>query len=110
MELKPFNISVVHVAPGSVKSNISSNAIDRFALAPNSLYSDFLSFIMKRIYSSQGPNAMPTEEFAEQVVSNALRKKPPRYMLIGGGSRLFAWLKWMPRGPLLAYIWGLFSP
>ena len=39
MELKPFNISVFHVAPAAV---ISSNAINRSAL-PNTLYLNFLS-------------------------------------------------------------------
>ena len=109
MELKPFNISVLHVAPAAIKSNISSNAIDRFALAPNTLYSNFLPFIIKRIYSSQGPHSMPTKDFAQKVVSKALRKNPPRYMSIGGGSWLFAWLKWLPRGLVLACIWRLYS-
>ena len=109
MELKPFNISVLHVAPGAVKSNISSAGISRFALAPDTLYSDFISFIHKRIYASQGPHSMPTEDFARQVVTNALKKKPPRYMLIGGNSHIFALLKWLPRGLVLYYMWRLFS-
>ena len=109
MELKPFNISVLHVAPGAVRSNISSNAITRFALAPDTLYSNFLSFIIKRIHASQGPDSMRSKHFAQQVVSNALRKNPPRYMSIGGRSWLFAWLKWLPRGFVLAYMWRLFA-
>lgn len=109
MELKPFNISVLHVSPGAVKSNISNNGIARFALAPDTLYSKYLSFIIKRIHSSQGPISMPSKHFAEQVVSNALRKNPRRYMSIGGNSRMFACLKWLPRGVVLAYMWRLFS-
>ena len=109
MELKPFNISVLHVAPGAVKSNISSNAIARFALAPDTLYSNFLSFIIKRIHASQGPDSMPSKHFAHQVVSSALQKNPPRYMSIGGRSRMFTWLKWLPRGIVLAYMWRLFA-
>jgi len=109
MELKPFNISVLHVAPGAVKSNISSNAIGFFALAPDTLYTDFLWFINKRINESQGPNSMPTKEFAQQVVCKALRKKPPRYMSIGGHSGAFALFKWLPRGFVLYYMWRLYS-
>ena len=109
MELKPFNISVLHVAPGAVKSNISSNGIARFVLAPDTLYSDFLSFIIKRIHASQGPGSMPSKDFAQQVVSNALRKNPPRYMSIGGSTWLIKWLKWLPRGFVLAYMWRLFA-
>jgi NAD(P)-dependent dehydrogenase (short-subunit alcohol dehydrogenase family) len=109
MELKPFNISVLHVAPGGVKSNISSNAIAGFALAPDTLYSNFLSFVIRRIHTSQGPDSMPSKRFAQQVVSSALRKNPPRYMSIGGHSWLFACLKWLPRGAVLAYMWRLFA-
>ena len=109
MELKPFNISVLHVAPGSVKSNISSNGLARFALAPDTLYSNFLSFILKRAHASQGPYSMPSKDFARLVVSNALRRDPPRYMTIGGRTWLFACLKWLPRGAVLAYMWRFFS-
>ena len=109
MELKPFNISVLHVAPGAVKSNISSNAIARFALAPDTLYSNFLSFIIKRIHASQGHDSMPSKHFAQQVVSNTLRKNPSRYMSIGGRTWTFACLKWLPRGAVLAYMWRLFA-
>lgn len=110
MELKPFNISVLHVAPGAVRSNIASNAISRFALAPNSLYEDFLSYIFKRINWSQGPDSMGSKDFAQQVVANTLRKNPPRYMSIGGGSWIYALLKWLPKGFVLNYVWRLFSP
>jgi short-subunit dehydrogenase len=30
MELKPFNINVMYIAPGSVRSNIASNQASRF--------------------------------------------------------------------------------
>jgi len=109
MELKPFNISVLHVAPGAVKSNISSAGISRFTLAPDTLYSDFISFINKRIYASQGPHSMATKDFARQVVTSALEKKPPRYMSIGGNSRILALFKWLPRGLVLYFMWRLFS-
>jgi len=109
MELKPFNISVLHAAPAAVKSNISSNAINRFALAGSRYPLLQLPFIIRRIYSSQGPNSMPTKDFAQHIVSNALRKNPPRYMSIGRGSWLFAWLRWLPRGLVLAYMWRLYS-
>ena len=80
-----------------------------FRACTNTLYSNFLPVIIRRIYPSQGPNSMPTKDFAQQVVFNALRKNPPRYMSIGRGSWLFAWLKWLPRGLVLAYMWRLYS-
>lgn len=109
MELRPFNISVLHVAPGAVKSNISSNGIKGFTLARNTLYSNFASAITKRIYASQGSESMRTREFSRQVVAKALLKNPPRYMSIGGKSRTFALLKWLPRGFVIYLMWRLFN-
>ena len=80
-----------------------------FRACTNVVYSNFLPFIIRRICSSQGPNSMPTKDFAQQIVSNALRKNPSRYMSIGRGSWLFAWLKWLPSGLVLAYMWRLYS-
>ncbi|KAF8894358.1 oxidoreductase [Gymnopilus junonius] len=96
MELSPFNISVVHVAPGAIKSNIANNS--RVHLAANSLYQAFVPFIQKRIDSSQGPNSMPTKDFARRVVGNALRKSPKGYMTMGGHAFMFSVFKWLPRG------------
>ena len=109
MELQPFNISVLHVAPGAVQSNIASNATARFSLAANTLYSDYLPDIMKRINSSQGANSMPGAAFAKQVVAGALSRNPPRYMTLGGNSGLFLLFKWLPRGLVLLLLWRKFS-
>lgn len=109
MECKPLNISVLHVAPGAVRSNISSNAASRFRLSPDSLYSDYLPNIMQRIYASQGPQSMPSDDFAKQVVSKALQKSPPRYLSIGGHAWLFYIFKWLPRGFVLYLMWKQYS-
>ncbi|PPQ80900.1 hypothetical protein CVT24_013162 [Panaeolus cyanescens] len=109
MELKPLGISVMHVAPGAVKSNIASNGTKSFQLASNTLYTDFLSNIIKRINASQGPHSMPSEEFAKQVVEKALKKNPPRYLTLGGHSRLFALFKWLPRTFVLGLLWRSYS-
>jgi 1-acylglycerone phosphate reductase len=110
MELKPLNISVLHVAPGAIKSNIANNGVARFSLPEDTLYSEYLPSIFKRIQSSQGPNSMPTDRFAAKVVHQALSKRPPRYMTLGGGSTLFSVLKWLPRGFALYVLWRTFSP
>ncbi|PPQ67156.1 hypothetical protein CVT25_005757 [Psilocybe cyanescens] len=109
MELQPLNISVLHVAPGAVKSNIANNGASRFSLAPGTLYADFLSDIHRRISSSQGPNSIPSQVFAQKVVANALRKSPPRYMTLGGNATLFKVLKWLPRGFVLYLMWKGYS-
>ena len=105
MEAKPFNISVLHVAPGAVKSNISANAGARYRLAEDSLYSAFLPNIIQRIYASQATNPMPTEIFANEVVSKALQTYPPVYMALGGHSLLFAIFKWLPKSWVLHILW-----
>lgn len=110
MELKPFNISVLHVSPGGIKSNIANNGTARMNVARDTLYADFVPLILKRIQSSQGPNSMPTREFAARVVAKALSKKPPRYMTLGGSSGLFTLFKWLPRGFVLYILWRTFSP
>jgi len=109
MECKPFNISVLHVAPGAVRSNIAANARPRFRLADHTLYTFFLPNIIKRINASQSSNSMPTDEFANEVVSKVLRPYPPIYMSLGGHSRLFAFFKWLPKTWVLQILWRQYS-
>jgi len=109
MELKPLNISVLHVAPGAVRSNIANNGMARFSLAPDTLYGDYLANIIARINISQGPHSMPGADFAKRVVTNALCKNPPRYMVLGGLTSWFSFFKWLPRGLVLLLIWKKFS-
>lgn len=110
MELKPFNISVLHVSPGAIKSNIADNGTARLNIAPDTLYSEYVPYIIKRIQASQGANSMPSREFAAQVVSKALSKKPPRYMTLGGSSTTWTLFKWLPRSFVLYLLWRTFSP
>jgi len=109
MECKPFNIDIVHVAPAAVVSNISNNGAAHYTLPSGSLYSRFLPNIMQRIYASQGPHSMPTENFARGVVSKVLKKSPPRYLLIGGNSLLFMMFQWLPKSVLLWIMWRIYS-
>lgn len=105
MECKPFNISVFHVAPSSVVSNISANAASKYILPDDSLYSAFLPNIMQRIYASQTKMSMPTDEFARRVVGKALQEKPPLYLAAGGNAWLFTILKWLPKRWVLFLMW-----
>ncbi|KAF8349696.1 oxidoreductase [Amanita rubescens] len=109
MECRPFGISVMHVAPGAVKSNIADNAAAQYALPPSSLYKAYLPNIVKRMYASQGPGSMSTEKFAEDVVSKALKTSPPSYMMGGGLIRMFSVAKWLPRGLLLSVVWWMLT-
>jgi 1-acylglycerone phosphate reductase len=109
MECKPLNIDVMLVAPAAVKSNLAANQASSFSLPPDSLYTDYLQNMIMRMNASQGMNSMPTHVFATKVVKRVLAKNPPRYFSAGGGSTLFALLKWLPRSWMLWYMWQLFS-
>lgn len=105
MECRAFGISVMHVAPGAVKSNIADNAAAQYALPPDSLYKAYLPNIVKRMYVSQGRGSMPTDKFAEDVVSKALKTTPPSYMMGGGLITMISIAKWLPRALLLTVLW-----
>jgi len=109
MELKPFDIKVMYIAPGAIRSNISNNQAATFKLPETSRYQQYLPNIIQRMNSSQGPNSLPAEEFARQVVRRVLQKKPPLYMTLGGNARIFKLFAWLPKGFVLWYCWRLFS-
>ncbi|TFY77032.1 hypothetical protein EWM64_g6979 [Hericium alpestre] len=62
MECRPFNIDVMLVMPGGVKSNFMDNYLTWFCLPEDSLYSRYLPNILARILLSQ-TEAMPTDNF-----------------------------------------------
>jgi 1-acylglycerone phosphate reductase len=105
MELRPFNIKVLLVAPGGVKSNISKNQASSFRLASDSLYVPYLDNIIARMYSSQGPSSWETDRFAKRVVKEALKKNPPSYLSVGAYSTLYKFLLWLPRSAALYILW-----
>jgi 1-acylglycerone phosphate reductase len=111
MELQPLNIQVLHVAPGSIISNIASNATASFVLAPDSLWSAYLPDMVRRINASQGPNAMPSAVFARKVVGKALSRNLGFYTYLseGGNAALFRFLRWLPRTWVLRLMWKTYS-
>ncbi|OCH95693.1 NAD-P-binding protein [Obba rivulosa] len=105
MECLPFNVNVVYIAPGAVKSNVVANHLRILDLPSDSIYSPWRERILRRIELSQGAASMPTELFAEKVVRAVLKDTPPRYMVLGGHARWFSFLGRWPRGYLLRYLW-----
>ena len=106
MECRPFNIKVLLVAPGGVKSNISAN--QTYNPPPDTLYAGFMERILARRDISQS-SPMPTEVFAKRVVTKALAPTPPSYMTLGKNSILFWLLTWLPRHWLLSILWKRFG-
>ncbi|KDQ63326.1 hypothetical protein JAAARDRAFT_53550 [Jaapia argillacea MUCL 33604] len=105
MECKPLNVDVMLVAPGGVKSNLPTNAAPVFGLPPQSLYKSFIDQIIARMHASQSSGSMPTDKFAQAIVSKALSTKPPLYFSLGANAGLFGFLRWLPRGWVLGFLW-----
>jgi short-subunit dehydrogenase len=109
MECRPFNIKVMIVSPGGVKTNVAKNASSHFELPPDSLYKKYLPNIKRRMWASQAPTALSAEDFAALVAGKALSSNPPFYMTMGYRSGRFALMKWLPRMWVLNYMWKLLT-
>ena len=97
MECKPFGVKVMLIAPGAVQSNISVTQAATLELSPTSIYQPYFDRVYERMNLSQAKGCMPTDEFARRVVAKVLSPGPPTYMTLGGSSRFFAFLRWLPR-------------
>jgi len=107
MECAPFNIHVTHINAGGVRTNIAQNSAKSFGLVEGSFYSNWLDAMLKRMRMNETSLSLPAQKFAQQVVHNALSRRPPRFVSLGGGSRTFTVLRWLPRGVLLWMVWKL---
>ncbi|ORZ25675.1 hypothetical protein BCR42DRAFT_400647 [Absidia repens] len=96
LELKPFNVHVTVVAPGSITSNFGNASTKTVNIPENSLYKSVTNFIFARANMSQGDSATPTHVFAEKVVKGILVPKPKSYITVGTNSITFLILYYLP--------------
>lgn len=96
LELRPFGINVVLVVPGAVKSNLGNANVERLADYDWKLYKDFKETIADRARASQGNKASDARVFARHVVKRVLSPKPPKQIVFGHMTGLFALLSWSP--------------
>lgn len=98
MELKPFNIDVIVLVPGSVLSSIGKRACEVCSsyLSSLNLFKPFEPFLLKRAMLSQGPNATTATEFAEKAVRVLIGKSPPAYFTYGYLSSTYLLLSYCP--------------
>ncbi|EKM54429.1 uncharacterized protein PHACADRAFT_97197 [Phanerochaete carnosa HHB-10118-sp] len=109
MECKPFDINVVLLTPGAVKSNIADKALTSGLNMPDdSLYKSYEPQIVSRILTSQGPQSMPTDEFARRTADATLAAKPPRSIMIGGNTTVWKTFAWFPKTWVLNLLWKWF--
>jgi short-subunit dehydrogenase len=94
MELAPFNIKVILVQPGAIKSNLGETsklkAIQN--VKPDSHYFAIQEAIFARAdYSQQNPTA--TETFAKKLVHELMKENPKKVIRLGKGSFTLPFLK-----------------
>ncbi|KAG1877723.1 hypothetical protein DFJ58DRAFT_4280 [Suillus subalutaceus] len=97
MECRPFGVKVMLVAPGQVRSNITTNQAATLELSPTSIYKPYFDRMYERLNGGQAKGNMDTDEFARRVVAKVLSPNPPSYMSLGGKSGLFEFFCWLPR-------------
>jgi short-subunit dehydrogenase len=88
LEHRPFNIKVVKLQPGGIKSNFGISASRYLAFDEDkSVYAPISAFIRKKTMVSQ-QHATPAEEFARKLVTRLLVRNPDAIIRIGKSSRL----------------------
>lgn len=96
MELAPFNIKVIMVQPGAIRSNFGVNAlaaVDRVIRA-GSHYQAVEDGIRARANASQR-RATPSTELAKLIADNILKPDPPAVIRGGMGSAVMPTMKYL---------------
>lgn len=106
VELAPFDVKVVTIVTGGIKSNI---ARESRKLPENSYYIPIAQEYQRRLTHSQ-EGAMPNEEYAKSVVAKVLKPSPPKWVWEGNK----AWLMWFvtsffPKAILDSIFWRMFN-
>ncbi len=93
MELKPFNIDVITVQPGSIESEFGNNSLKNLAdlIGPTSIYAPLKKNIEARAMASQ-QNPTSAAKLAKILVRK-LQNQQKAELAIGNGSRLLPLLK-----------------
>ncbi|KAI7864142.1 hypothetical protein BDF14DRAFT_1837789 [Spinellus fusiger] len=95
LELKPFGINVVLVAPGSVSSNIGTTGTSNIRIPNDSLYKSCTEHIYARANASQ-VSCISSSQFADYVVPRVLCESPSRYINYGTNSFILLCLYYVP--------------
>ena len=96
VELRPFGINVVLVIPGAIKSNFGRANMEKLENCDWKLYKEFKEAIAERARASQGGKATEAVVLARHVVKKVLSPKPPKQIVFGHMTGLFAVLSCSP--------------
>ncbi|KAJ2843618.1 NADPH-dependent 1-acyl dihydroxyacetone phosphate reductase, partial [Coemansia erecta] len=91
LEMQPFGVSVMVVAPGSVTSNLIEKQNDTLLVAPSSRYAKALPAIREKAEFGKHIRQMPADAFAQTVVRKILHTPNKAYITYGKFA-FFAWL------------------
>ena len=108
MELQPFNIQVLHLAPGPVKTRVTSNGLDSFSVPEGSLWAAYLPSMLRRIDLRLTPEMIvDLDYFTKESVKKVLEKTTPvwGYQSLGKPVTLVWVLKWLPTWFVLKISW-----
>lgn len=111
MELRPFGIKVLLLAPGFIESNIRANTAAKHTEPPaDSLYGPWRKGIDARLEPNpKSSGQMTPTEFARRTVEAALAPNPPSYMSIGGQVTAGWIMTLLPRSWRLNQLWKIFD-
>ncbi|KZT02016.1 NAD-P-binding protein [Laetiporus sulphureus 93-53] len=87
LELAPFNVKVVTVLSGSVKTNI----VKPHTLPEHSIYQSMENIYQQRRVKPIMEGAMPADQYARTVVSETLKSNPPK-IVWAGTHTWFCWI------------------
>jgi short-subunit dehydrogenase len=109
MELRPFNVNVMLLCTGLVRSKIADNfAPNLVDILTSSPYAPYADLVANRLHASQNV-CMATTTFARGVVKQALKTNPPSFFSYGSNTATAAIMRWLPRGLVLNLSWNVFA-
>ncbi|KAI1125563.1 hypothetical protein F5Y10DRAFT_227619 [Nemania abortiva] len=99
LELSPFDIKVINLMTGGVRSTFHSNAPDA-TLPPNSLYNLAKEPVEKTMSGADAVNGSDPEKWADEVAKELSKRNPPHWVWKGKFSTIVRVASHLPIGTL----------
>ncbi|GAX78022.1 hypothetical protein CEUSTIGMA_g5464.t1 [Chlamydomonas eustigma] len=96
LELAPFGVQVMLVAPGAIRSNMGKNNLDHMDLNSLKIFKPFAENIQQRAVTSQTSSSTPTDHFATKVVDEITRSTLRRQFIYGHRTTLVLFVLMFP--------------